>query len=362
MWFVILFGALAVAILSASFLITRLMRFGFVKRLSEKVNISTVFVSVILLVIVAVIIVLSCGAMNAIIIAINLALIWIICDLIAKLIGCAGVKFDGNHYVAGCVAILATLIYLIIGYYFAHHVVRTDYEIKADSNVAPMSIVQIADAHVGTTMNGDKFAQYMSDINNIHPDLMLICGDLIDDSTTRANMIKTCEALGKISTTYGTYYCFGNHDKGYKKGRGYDGDELTEELIKNGVTVLSDESVLIGSDYVLIGRADKSEKSRKPISELVKGFEDKYTIIMDHQPSDYDNEAASNCNLVLSGHTHGGQLIPIIKAGEWIGANDRTYGYERRGNTDFIVTSGIGDWEIMFKTGCKSEYNVINIK
>ncbi len=89
---------------------------------------------------------------------------------------------------------------------------------------------------------------------------------------------------------------------------------------------------------------------------------DVYTIVMDHQPSDYDAQADSGVDLVLSGHTHGGQLIPITYAGEWMGVNCATYGLERRKDTDFIVTSGIGDWAIGFKTGCKAEYVVIDIK
>lgn len=48
--------------------------------------------------------------------------------------------------------------------------------------------------------------------------------------------------------------------------------------------------------------------------------------------------------------------------GVWMGANDAYYGYERRKNTDFIVSSGIGDWAIDFKTGCISEYIVVKIK
>ena len=91
---------------------------------------------------------------------------------------------------------------------------------------------------------------------------------------------------------------------------------------------------------------------------LAQVSSDRYTIVLDHQPNDYANEAAAGADLVLSGHTHGGQLIPITKVGEWIGANDATYGYERRENTDFIVTSGISAWSILFKTGCKSEYVV----
>ena len=85
-------------------------------------------------------------------------------------------------------------------------------------------------------------------------------------------------------------------------------------------------------------------------------------IVIDHQPTDYANQALAEVDLVLSGHTHGGQLFPFNQVGKWIGANDRIYGHEKRNKTDFIVTSGISDWAIKFKTGTKSEYVVINIK
>ena len=77
---------------------------------------------------------------------------------------------------------------------------------------------------------------------------------------------------------------------------------------------------------------------------------------------DYDAEAASHMDLVVSGHTHGGQLIPFLDVGVWLGVNDAVYGYERRESTDFIVTSGISDWELFFKSGCRSEYVVIEIQ
>ena len=72
-------------------------------------------------------------------------------------------------------------------------------------------------------------------------------------------------------------------------------------------------------------------------------------------------EAETGVDLVVSGHTHGGQLFPVNRAGEWIGANDRTYGTEKRDKTTFVVTSGISAWAIWFKTGTKSEFVVIDI-
>ena len=101
---------------------------------------------------------------------------------------------------------------------------------------------------------------------------------------------------------------------------------------------------------------------RKSMNELMRQTDGgKYVIVADHQPTDYDNQAESGADLVLSGHTHGGQLFPFNQVGKWIGANDLVYGHERRKNTDFIVTSGISDWAIKFKTGTRSEYVIINV-
>jgi predicted MPP superfamily phosphohydrolase len=67
-------------------------------------------------------------------------------------------------------------------------------------------------------------------------------------------------------------------------------------------------------------------------------------------------------DMVLSGHTHGGQLFLFNNMGEWTGENAKTYGLAKKDQTNFIVTSGISDWAIKFKTGCRSEYVVIDIK
>ncbi len=151
--------------------------------------------------------------------------------------------------------------------------------------------------------------------------------------------------------------------------RGYTGDDLIAELEKNGVTVLEDENVLLDSRFYLIGRQDASEEldlggSRAKIADLMQRVDnDKFTIVLDHQPRDYDAEAAAGADLVLSGHTHGGQMIPSMQLIRWfhLGGDDCVYGTERRENTDFIVTSGISDWAIKFKTGCRSEFVMIDI-
>mgnify|MGYP002868684329 CR=1 FL=1 len=206
-------------------------------------------------------------------------------------------------------------------------------------------------------------------IKQENPDAVILVGDFVDDDTTKEDMIAAAEILGQIKTKYGVYFVFGNHDSGYygPEYRGFSSAELVAELEKNGVKVLRDETVLLDDSFYIVGRKDYSvEKeamgTRLSMSKLVENLaKDKYIIVADHQPADYKKQAQSEVDLVVSGHTHGGQLFPFNNVGKWIGANDMIYGHEKRRKTDFIVTSGISDWAIKFKTGTKSEYVVINI-
>lgn len=168
-----------------------------------------------------------------------------------------------------------------------------------------------------------------------------------------------------MESKYGTFFAFGNHDKNYY-GEEQNGRISTEAfknaLVENGVCVLEDEMIQISPEYTIIGRSDKVNLERESISALMKEADiSSFIIDINHQPNDYDNESAAGVDLVLSGHTHGGQLWMIRNVGTWIKANDKTYGYEKRGNTNFIVTSGISDWAIDFKTGCRSEIVIISV-
>jgi hypothetical protein len=183
----------------------------------------------------------------------------------------------------------------------------------------------------------------------------------VDDSTTRADMLTACRALGQTDTKYGVWFAYGNHDRGYFNGRGFSAEELAQALEENHVHILEDEVALVG-DLCIVGRRDASFGQRTELAALLEGVDpEKYIIVLDHEPTDYEKEAATAADLVVSGHTHGGQLIPLGTVGELFAGNDRTYGYERRNGTDFIVTSGISDWALHFKTGTRSEYVIIDV-
>lgn len=367
MW-IILFVILIFSTLAGlAYLTSRVAKFDIVIKFAHDNTKLLYAISFILVLGVFGILCLGLNLMNTVIVLLHLMIFWLLSDLVFGIIEHYHQQ-PFQHYYAGITALLLTFITLGAGWFADYHVWTTHYNLTTNKTDKPLRIVQFADSHVGTTFNGDGFSKYVEQMQKLNPDIVVIVGDFVDDDTMLEDMQKACAALGKLKTTYGVYFVFGNHDKGYHspEKRGYTGTDLIQELQKNNVTVLQDETVLLADSYYLLGRKDSSDfyrgGSRENMDTLVKPLDkNKYIIVLDHQPNDYKSQIDAEADLVLSGHTHGGQLWPLIKAGEWIGANDKTYGYERRNLTDFIVTSGISDWSIKFKTGTKSEIVVIDI-
>ena len=418
MWIAILAVAIGLTIAGAVYLLRRFRHFGIVYAIAgERVWLQRLIAAVPLL---GFAVYGIFDAVNAVIVMLHLAAFWLIADLVTGVAGLFRRKKRASEatdaaaqdkaapdtaasdttaqrpfrvYWKGIAVILSCTVYLAVGWYLAHHVVRTAYTAVTDKSLpgGSLRIVQLADSHVGTLFDGAEFAEYMRRVQAERPDIVVFTGDFVDDSTSREDMIIACRALGELKTPYGVYFVYGNHDKGYYNSREYTVQELEAELRRNGIVVLEDEARLIANSVYIVGRRDSSDgarsaasggdanrngssgnrknetadgtkKGRMSMDELVGGLDrSRYMIVLDHQPNDNAAEAAAGADLVLSGHTHGGQLIPLGPIGRLIGANDRTYGEETRGNTTFIVNSGIGDWAIDFKTGTVSEYVVIDV-
>ncbi|MCR4609696.1 MAG: metallophosphoesterase [Eubacterium sp.] len=416
MWVAILGLSLAAAVASLFYLVSRFKKFLFIRKLAgEKKGLLKLFS---LLMLLPLVVYGVFDTVNAIIVLLHLAVFWLIADGIAAAVRAfkrrrrkrlkidlpnddntdinqmadekddvtitgspddSGMKKTDcstgrkKPYWLGLTVLLITAVYLGIGWYNAHHVSITKYKVNTEKEIGAESlrIVQITDSHVGTTFDGEGFAEHMKTVQDLEPDMVVITGDFVDDGSTKEDLIRSCEALGELKTKYGVYFVYGNHDKGYFNSRDFTAEDIETELSKNNVIILQDESVLVDDLFYVVGRKDASAENerggdkdgRKAAQELTEGLDkDRFILMLDHQPTDYDNEAAAGADLVLSGHSHGGQLIPLQFIGQYIiRANNRTYGIEKRKETTFIVCSGISDWEIDFKTGCKSEIVVVDV-
>lgn len=368
MWMLIVYAISIIICVALAYLSYCVSKFAYIKQRAggnnKKIKVISGGIVLIIFALLWIVLNLVNAGVCTIYIAMILGLSETISYLLRKFLG-----FSLKYVYVAIFAIISSVTALSVGWYLDHHVWQTTYNLTTTKDIQPLKIVVIADTHTGTTFNAEGFAKHVAVMQEEKPDVVIIAGDFVDDDTSKEDMIKTSRILGRFKTKYGIYFAMGNHDKGYygAEYRGFSEQELLNELEKNGIKVLRDETAFIADKFYIIGRRDFSEvkeqgKTRKSMSDLVRYLDkNKYMIVIDHQPVDYENQAKTEVDLVLSGHTHGGQLFPFNQVGKWLGVNDRVYGYERRHKTDFIVTSGLSDWAIKFKTGTKSEFVTVNI-
>ena len=373
MWRTIIIAAAALAVVAFLYVVLRTRRLGLIKRVAEDHKVLAWLLAIALPgILVFPFLVINVYA--PVVALLHLFVIWLICDLVA-LIVLAVRRAKREKYLAGYAALIITAAVLVLAWNNAHDVKRTAYQIETDSRgretrilSQPFRAVMIADSHLGITLDGESFAREMERVQAEEPDAVFICGDFVDDDTKKEDMLAACEALGRLKTTDGVFFAYGNHDNGYYRYRNFTSQELRDALTDNGVVILEDEAAVLSCGAVVIGRKDRSFGNRVSANDLIQKYsKGHYVIMLDHQPNDTFYETVYGADLVLSGHTHGGHIFPAGQIGLWMHSNDILYGYECKYNsklhrTDFIVTSGISGWAIPFKTGCISEYVVIDIK
>lgn len=218
----------------------------------------------------------------------------------------------------------------------------------------PIKMVAISDLHLGYGIGNNELEKWVNLINKENADVVLIAGDLIDNSVVPVNDYRMDEVLRKIKSKYGVFMALGNHE--YISGV----DGSLDFLKKSGIEVLRDSVVLIDNRFYLAGRDDFSNSERRSLDQLTDSLDpSKPLIVIDHQPMKLKAVSQYPVDFQISGHTHHGQIWPI----SWITSliYEKSHGYLLENDTHFYVTSGIGLWGGKFRIGSKSEYVVVTI-
>lgn len=220
-----------------------------------------------------------------------------------------------------------------------------------------LKIVGISDLHLGYTIGNSELEKWVEQINKENPDLILIAGDVIDNSLRPVEQANMAETLKNLKAKKGIYACLGNHE--YIGGVATTRGELTF-FDRAGIKLLRDDVVELDSCLYIVGRDDKSNKRRQSLSELTKRLDkSKPILLLDHQPFDLHEAAENGIDLQLSGHTHKGQVWPVSIITKLIYEID--HGYLKKENTHIYVSSGIGIWGGKFRIGTQSEYVVFEL-
>lgn len=219
-----------------------------------------------------------------------------------------------------------------------------------------LNVIAVSDLHLGVQINKSKLQQYVAAINQQKPDLILIAGDITDNSIRPLIEQNMSEELSQLKATYGVFAVNGNHEF-YSEH-----PNATQELLeKSGITVLRDSAVLVDNSFYIVGRDDRTNAQRKDLASLTALLDtNKTMILLDHQPYALDEAMKNNIDLQISGHTHNGQFFPInfiVKR-----MYELAHGYLQKGNTHYYVSSGLGIWGPLYRIGTQSEIVKINFK
>lgn len=250
-----------------------------------------------------------------------------------------------------------TLCLLLYGYFNYKHLKTKEYSItvKKTMPVSSVRIVAVSDIHLGLGTGKRALAGYINRINEQRPDIILIGGDLIDNSVQPLKQERMEEELNRLKAPLGVYMVPGNHE--YIAGI----EESVAYIRSTQIRLLCDSVVCLENGLQLIGRDDRSNHRRNPLSELLKQVDrEKPIILLDHQPYQLDKTVKEGVDLQFSGHTHHGQIWPL----SWLTDHlfELSYGYEKRGETSLYVSSGLSLWGPPFRIGTDSELVVFNLK
>lgn len=218
-----------------------------------------------------------------------------------------------------------------------------------------MKILMASDFHLGSIVGKNHLERFVAISKKEKPDMILIPGDLIDDYIAPFLESNMGDSLKKIHAPLGVYAVLGNHD--YYGG---DKDKIVKEMDKAGIKVLQDETAVINDEFLLAGRKDPTDHSRGTIKSFMEGPDaSRPVFMMDHQPIALDEAEKAGVDLLVSGHTHRGQVAPAQFITNRIYEND--WGYLKKGTLHSIVTSGFGTWGPALRIGTRAEAVIINI-
>ena len=221
-----------------------------------------------------------------------------------------------------------------------------------------------ADMHVGSAQSLNTTLKAIEKMKAEQPDFIILCGDITDDYTTKAEMEATFEAFGALNLP--VYYIYGNHEvvqhaKYIRGGLPYTSEELLGTIKQNGISVLADEYVQIAPDLELLGREDIAAGSlRKPIEALPNPHPNLFLLTADHQPVEFAANCKLGTDLQVSGHTHAGQLFPLKALFALIGG--KVEGDYREGDATMNVSSGMSGWRAPLRTESHCHFEVITVK
>ena len=224
-----------------------------------------------------------------------------------------------------------------------------------------LRIVHLSDIHVGSTINAQDVAKIVAETNAQNPDLIVITGDIADGYPDLIG--SWLDPMRNFKASLGIWFVTGNHE------HLWDGHGWCDVVSKLGIRVLDNAHEIVdvgGTPLAIAGAIDASgdrtdlswqSDPEKALSGIAPGI---FRLMLVHKPVSVDRSFAAGADLVLLGHTHGGQCIPL----NFIVNATQKYArglYRVDGRVAF-VSSGTGYWGPPLRIGIPCEIDVLTLR
>ncbi|TDF92351.1 metallophosphoesterase [Paenibacillus piri] len=278
-------------------------------------------------------------------------------DLAAGIMALLRVPSSTYIPVLGMVVAFLIALLMLRGSWNARNPVIRRYEATIAKSAGERKKLRIAvasDLHLGSIVGNKQLQLLVDRINALEPDLILLPGDVIDDDIEPFISRRMGSVMQQLRSRLGIYAVLGNHE--------YIGGHIrqfTEQMNEIGIDVLLDRSVLLEDSFYVIGRKDKAverfgSQGRLELEPLLADVDkSRPLILMDHQPYGLDKAESAGIDVMLSGHTHRGQMAPNHFITRRLFELD--WGFLKKGALHAVVSSGYGTWGPPVRIGSRSE-------
>lgn len=259
------------------------------------------------------------------------------------------------------IILLLIIIYISVRFIGNIGLVVREYKItnKKLESFYGLKITHFSDLHYGMSVNEKKLNIIVNKINMTKPDIVVFTGDLIDKNIKITDEIfeLLVSKLSKINSKYGKYYVSGNHDKNNKS--------YNTIMTESGFQNLNEsyDVIYLNNSKMFIGGIDTNNTLNEKTIETLNLENYDYKIMLSHYPDNADYLLKYNVDLILSGHSHNGQVrLPVI--GKIITPNYAKKYYDpyyKINETLLYISGGIGNSTMNFRLFNKPSFNLYRL-
>lgn len=250
-----------------------------------------------------------------------------------------------NKTYLGIFFLIVGILLVLYATFNAFSFKNNTFTVQTDKIEKDMKIAHISDLHIGSN-NAKSLEKIVDYIKIVKPDVVFITGDLIDEMSVKQEDLKSINTI-KVPI----YFIYGNHEHYMRKG-------FVDELFKDlNMTILRNELVDLGSIQI-IGFDDRANITKE--LNKVNINSSKFSILLNHQPKGVELVKNKGFDLMLSGHTHSGQIWPF---GYLVRLQFKyVSGFYNLDNFYLNVNPGTGTWGPKMRLGTSNEVSIIELK